>query len=122
MHATLYLFHMTNNFELYHNTSSTWPIYLQTYFALKVPTEYLQVMAYIQCPATCLSFVYRSGYAAGYVASSFYLGRFLSSYYFGYLSDHVGRKPVMIVSMSAVGILSLGFGVSETLVWAVSCR
>ncbi|CAM9109513.1 unnamed protein product [Ectocarpus sp. 8 AP-2014] len=51
----------------------------------------------------------KSGFYAGYVASAFTLGRFLSGYLWGYVSDSVGRKPVILAGLSATAVLSLTF-------------
>ncbi|CAM9173868.1 unnamed protein product, partial [Ectocarpus sp. 12 AP-2014] len=63
-----------------------------------------------------------TGFYAGYVASAFALGHFLSGYLWGYLSDSVGRKPVILVGLSATAVLSLTFGLSTTYELAISSR
>lgn len=56
------------------------------------------------------------------MASSFFLGRLLSSYVWGFASDRLGRKPVMVISLGSIVIGSIFFGVSKGLVWAISVR
>ncbi|CAM9109587.1 unnamed protein product [Ectocarpus sp. 8 AP-2014] len=63
-----------------------------------------------------------SGFYAGYVASAYMLGHFLSGYLWGYASDSVGRKPVILVGLLAVAVLSLTFGLSTTYELAISSR
>ncbi|CAM9962798.1 unnamed protein product, partial [Ectocarpus fasciculatus] len=63
-----------------------------------------------------------SGFYAGYVASAFTLGRFLSGYLWGYVSDSVGRKPVILVGLTATAVLSLTFGLSTTYELAILSR
>ena len=69
-------------------------------------------------PSTLL----HTGYYAGYVASAFTLGRFLTGYSWGYVSDSVGRKPVIVVGLSATAVLSLTFGLSTTYEFALVSR
>ncbi|CAM9104883.1 unnamed protein product [Ectocarpus sp. 6 AP-2014] len=63
-----------------------------------------------------------TGFYAGYVAGAFTLGRFLSGYLWGYVSDSVGRRPVILVGLSATAVLSLTFGLSTTYEVAISSR
>lgn len=63
-----------------------------------------------------------AGFYAGYVASSFTLGRFLSGYFWGHVSDSAGRKPVIIVGLAATAVLSLSFGFSTNYYLAISSR
>ncbi|CAM9890551.1 unnamed protein product, partial [Hapterophycus canaliculatus] len=62
------------------------------------------------------------GFYAGYVASAFTLGRFLSGYFWGHVSDSFGRKPVIIVGLTATAVLSLSFGFSTNYYAAISSR
>ncbi|CAN0523628.1 unnamed protein product [Ectocarpus sp. 12 AP-2014] len=64
----------------------------------------------------------QTGFYAGYVAGAFTLGRFLSGYLWGYVSDSVGRRPVILVGLSATAVLSLTFGLSTTYELAISSR
>ncbi|CAN0066183.1 unnamed protein product [Scytosiphon promiscuus] len=64
----------------------------------------------------------KAGFYAGYVASAFTLGRFLSGYFWGHVSDSVGRKPVIIVGLAATAALSLTFGFSTNYYLAISSR
>lgn len=49
-------------------------------------------------------------------------GRFVSGYALGYVSDRVGRKPVIVVGLFFMIILSLVFGFSESFAWAIGSR
>eukprot|EP00752_Nemacystus_decipiens_P004106 g3756.t1 len=63
-----------------------------------------------------------AGFYAGYLASAFIFGRFLSGYVWGYCTDSIGRKPVIIAGLLSVATFSLAFGFSTSYTWAVSWR
>lgn len=69
-----------------------------------------------------LSFSMRTGYYAGYVASAFTFGRFGSGYPLGYLTDSMGRKPIIVSGLFSVMLFSLAFGLSPTFGFAVGSR
>ncbi|XP_057948421.1 protein ZINC INDUCED FACILITATOR 1-like [Malania oleifera] len=52
------------------------------------------------------------GYYAGYVGSSFMLGRALTSVLWGVVADRYGRKPVIMIGTIAVVIFNTLFGLS----------
>lgn len=62
------------------------------------------------------------GFLAGFVASSFTLGRTLMSYFWGWAADRFGRKPVMIWSMFSMAMVSIVFGMSESFEMALMSR
>ncbi|KAK7322508.1 hypothetical protein VNO77_25890 [Canavalia gladiata] len=59
---------------------------------------------------------------AGYVGSSFMLGRCLTSVVWGMISDRYGRKPVIIIGIITVVIFNTLFGLSMNLWMAISMR
>ena len=62
------------------------------------------------------------GYFAGIIAASYYLSQLFSSFFWGYLSDKVGRRPVLLVGVT-LGSLSCGlFGFSKWLWLAILSR
>ncbi|XP_068689943.1 uncharacterized protein [Montipora foliosa] len=76
-------------------------------------------------PAMIKSFgisVEDTGYYAGLVASSMFIGRTVSCYFWGWLSDKIGRRPVMLVSLSFLLLGTLGFGLSLSLYAAIFTR
>lgn len=62
------------------------------------------------------------GYYAGYVGSSFMLGRALTSVLWGMIADRYGRKPVMIIGTATVVIFNTLFGLSVNFWMAISTR
>ena len=62
------------------------------------------------------------GRYSGYLVSSFMLGQLLFSYYWGYLSDTHGRRPVMLFGLFATGISFLSFGFVQSYVAAIIIR
>ncbi|XP_039685488.1 protein ZINC INDUCED FACILITATOR-LIKE 1 [Medicago truncatula] len=61
-------------------------------------------------------------YYAGYVGSSFMLGRCLTSVLWGMVSDRYGRKPVIIMGIIAVVIFNTLFGLSTGFWMAIITR
>ncbi|XP_057991261.1 protein ZINC INDUCED FACILITATOR 1 isoform X3 [Hevea brasiliensis] len=62
------------------------------------------------------------GYYAGYVGSSFMLGRALTSIFWGVVADRYGRKPVIIMGTFTVVIFNTIFGLSTNFWMAISAR
>uniref|UniRef100_A0A2P2JQ36 Major facilitator superfamily (MFS) profile domain-containing protein n=4 Tax=Rhizophora mucronata TaxID=61149 RepID=A0A2P2JQ36_RHIMU len=62
------------------------------------------------------------GYYAGYVGSSFMLGRALTSVFWGLVADRYGRKPVILIGTFAVVVFNTLFGLSVNFWMAVITR
>ncbi|KAK1280620.1 Protein ZINC INDUCED FACILITATOR-LIKE 1 [Acorus gramineus] len=62
------------------------------------------------------------GYYAGYVGSSFMLGRALTAIIWGMIADRYGRKPVIIIGTGTLIIFNTLFGLSINFWMAVSTR
>lgn len=62
------------------------------------------------------------GYYAGIVASAMFLGRGTGSFFWGWLSDRRGRRPVMLITIVLNGICSLAFGFTTNIVYAFVTR
>ena len=58
----------------------------------------------------------------GFIAAAFSFGGFLSSFYLGHLSDHHGRKPILLLGVISCAILLFLFGFSPTVGWAIANR
>ncbi|KAF2073825.1 hypothetical protein CYY_004852 [Polysphondylium violaceum] len=63
------------------------------------------------------------GYFAGYVASFFSFAQFLSSFFWGKMSDKYGRKPILIVGSmgSMLSVLVVGTSVNLPMLIAARC-
>lgn len=64
----------------------------------------------------------REGYYVGSMSSAFMVGRLLSAYGWGILSDRWGRRPVLLCGLGSIAVLSVAFGLSTSLAWAIICR
>lgn len=64
----------------------------------------------------------KTGYYAGFLASSFTIGRLTTSYVWGHFADRFGRKPVFVIGMLAIAVSSIGFGLSTSFSTAVMWR
>lgn len=83
------------------------------------------------------------GYYSGYLASSFFLGQFVSrfvsflkykkklltspshyifSYFWGYLSDKYGRRPILLIGVFGSMVSVTMFGFSQSYFWAIFIR
>ncbi|VDI82976.1 Hypothetical predicted protein [Mytilus galloprovincialis] len=50
------------------------------------------------------------GYYAGLIASAVFFGRAVGSYFWGWLSDKFGRRPIILITVFLNGFFSLAFG------------
>ncbi|KAJ0101184.1 hypothetical protein Patl1_05572 [Pistacia atlantica] len=62
------------------------------------------------------------GYYAGFVGSSFMIGRALTSVLWGVVAEHYGRKPIILSGTISVVVLSTLFGLSINFWMAVITR
>eukprot|EP01113_Clastostelium_recurvatum_P018241 TRINITY_DN2151_c0_g1_i6.p1 TRINITY_DN2151_c0_g1~~TRINITY_DN2151_c0_g1_i6.p1 ORF type:complete len:574 (-),score=120.49 TRINITY_DN2151_c0_g1_i6:28-1749(-) len=62
------------------------------------------------------------GYYAGYLASAFFFGQFVSSFFWGWLSDRVGRRPILLIGLVGSSISILTFGFSSSYAMATGAR
>ncbi|XP_056019007.1 uncharacterized protein LOC125663922 isoform X2 [Ostrea edulis] len=76
-------------------------------------------------PEMILFFGYQEtekGYYAGLVASMVFAGRATGSFFWGWLSDRMGRKPVMLMTIFGNGFFCLLFGFTINLPMALVTR
>lgn len=71
---------------------------------------------------SCVNVLFSSGYFTGLLPSSFMVGRAISAYAWGVVADRYGRRPVILSSLGATGVLAVAFGFSTTFTWALVCR
>jgi MFS family permease len=62
------------------------------------------------------------GFYAGFVGSSFMIGRALTSIFWGKLADRYGRKPIILIGTFSVIIFNTLFGLSTSFWLAISVR
>ena len=62
------------------------------------------------------------GYYAGFLMSCFMVGQFLLSFFWGKLSDRIGRKPVIIFGLLGSLTMIVTFGFSTSFHWALLSR
>lgn len=67
----------------------------------------------------CVSCV---GHKAGYLGSSYFFGNFLGSLMWGWISDRLGRRPVLLFGVAATTACELLFGFSQNFSWAIIAR
>jgi MFS family permease len=54
------------------------------------------------------------GHYVGILESSYYAAHVLTVFHWSRLSDHIGRKPVILIALSAISLSMLSFGLSKT--------
>lgn len=62
------------------------------------------------------------GYYAGLIESLFFVAQALTTLHWSRLSDHVGRKPVLLVGLMGLSISNVCFGLSTTFWTIVASR
>ncbi|KAI3651429.1 hypothetical protein MP228_003700 [Amoeboaphelidium protococcarum] len=62
------------------------------------------------------------GFYAGFIAAAFPFAQFLTSIFWGQLSNRIGRKPVILFGLFGNVLTSILFGVSKSFTWALVCR
>ncbi|KAG6498046.1 probable peptide/nitrate transporter At3g43790 [Zingiber officinale] len=62
------------------------------------------------------------GFYAGFIGSSFMIGRALTSIFWGVVADRRGRKPVIVISIFSVMVFNTLFGLSTSYWMAIISR
>jgi MFS family permease len=62
------------------------------------------------------------GYYAGFLASTFAIAQFFTSLLWGYLSDKIGRRPVLMIGLLGNSLTVSAFGLSKTYTMAIVSR
>ena len=63
-----------------------------------------------------------TGQQTGYIAGAFYVGNFIGSLVWGWISDVWGRRPVLILNTCGIAFSVLLFGLSQNAAWAIASR
>ena len=56
------------------------------------------------------------------MGSAYFIGNFVGSFLGGWLADRLGRRPILLVGVTATIIFELFFGFSQTFAWAIIAR
>ncbi|XP_074642264.1 uncharacterized protein LOC141899713 isoform X2 [Tubulanus polymorphus] len=76
-------------------------------------------------PAYILYFGFKEedkGYYVGILISAMYGGRIFASYFWGWLSDKVGRRPVILITLALQSLTTVTFGLCPNMVTAIVNR
>ena len=63
-----------------------------------------------------------TGTKAGYLGSAYFVGSFTGSLLWGWISDKIGRRPVLLMGMLGTLATELLFGFSQNFAWAIAAR
>ena len=63
-----------------------------------------------------------TGHKAGFLAGAYYIGKFVSNPIWGWLSDILGRRPVLLLGVCGTVLSELLFGFSLNFGWAIAAR
>ena len=62
------------------------------------------------------------GYYSGSIISSYMVGQFFSNIIWGYISEKIGIKPVIMIGLLSSSICTFTFGFSKNLTWVITTR
>ena len=62
------------------------------------------------------------GNKAGYLGGAYFIGNFIGSLLWGWISDKIGRRPVLLMGMLGTLATELLFGFSQNFAWAIAAR
>ena len=66
--------------------------------------------------------LFHTGQKAGYLGSAYFVGSFTGSLVWGWISDKIGRRPVLLMGMLGTLATELLFGFSQNFAWAIAAR
>ena len=59
---------------------------------------------------------------AGWLNASFSICQFFSSFLFGWLSDRIGRRTILLIGTFGTLVTTVGFGFAPNIIWAIALR
>lgn len=62
------------------------------------------------------------GRKAGYLGSAYFIGNFIGSLFWGWMSDKIGRRPILLSGVAFTIACELFFGFSQNFAWAIAAR
>ena len=77
---------------------------------------------FLSCLCTFSPYLLFTGHKAGYLGSAFFIGNFIGSPVWGWVSDKIGRRPVLLLGVSFTVSCELLFGFSQNFTWAIIAR
>jgi MFS family permease len=83
-------------------------------FSIIFPFQYSLVSQWVELE--------KVGYYAGFLASCFSLSQFCSSLFWGWASDRIGRRPILLIGLLGNTISIIIFGFSNSLTMALFAR
>ena len=100
---------------------------LKLFIILTVLTSEMASLMYI---TPFLTFMIKSfnideediGYYSGVILSSYMTGQFFSNLFWGYLSEKVGLKPIILFGLLSSSVCTILFGLSKSIIWAIFVR
>lgn len=100
---------------------------LKLFIILTVLTSEMASLMYI---TPFLTFMIKSfnineeniGYYSGVILSSYMTGQFFSNLFWGYLSEKIGIKPIILFGLLSSSICTILFGLSKSIIWAIFIR
>ena len=64
----------------------------------------------------------RTGQKAGYLGCAYFVGNFIGSLFWGWVSDIAGRRPALLIGMCGIIGSEIFFAFSQTFAWALAAR
>ncbi|XP_064395465.1 uncharacterized protein LOC135342613 isoform X1 [Halichondria panicea] len=62
------------------------------------------------------------GQKAGYLGCAYFVGNFIGSLFWGWVSDIAGRRPALLIGMCGIIASEIFFAFSQTFAWALAAR
>ncbi len=63
-----------------------------------------------------------TGQKAGYLGCAYFVGNFIGSLFWGWVSDIAGRRPALLIGMCGIIASEVFFAFSQNFAWALAAR